>query len=61
MPPLGFDGTAEVKFHEGKEHILPTACTCGPYITLPISFESYDDFKAAMVEGIVSGFGFGTI
>ena len=62
MPPLGFDGTAEVRFHEGKEHILPTACTCDPYIALPFYFKSYyDDFKVAMVEGILSGFGFGTI
>ena len=61
IPPLGFDGIAQVNFlHEGWQ-ILPTACTCAPSISLPTVHETYDSFKAAMVEEIVSGFGFGLV
>ena len=61
IPPLGFDGIAEVHFLHEESEILPTACTCAPSISLPTVFETYDSFKAAMVEGIVSGFEFGLV
>ena len=40
---------------------LAVASTCAPSITLPTCHNSYEEFKDAMVESIVSGFGFGKV
>ena len=61
IPPLGFCGGIGIRFLHGQECILPVASTCGPYISLPTCYRLYDDFKGTMIEGIVSGFGFGLV
>lgn len=61
IPPSGFDGIPQIQFLHGNA-ILPTACTCTPAINLPSVFDdSYSKFRESMVEGIVSGYGFGCI
>ena len=61
IPPLGFNNVAEVRFLHGETNKLPVASTCTPAISLPTLYRSYDDFKTAMIEGIVGGFGFGLV
>ena len=61
IPPMGFSDGVGIRFLHGQEHILPVASTCAPYISLPTCYQSYEEFKEAMVEGVVSGFGFGLI
>lgn len=65
IPPLGFANLPQVLFiHQlsgGVPVKVPMASTCAPSISLPATFETYEPFKAAMVEGIVGGFGFGLI
>ena len=61
IPPLGFSGGIGIRFLHEQERILPVASTCGPYISLPTCHRVYDDFKGAMLEGIVSGFGLGLV
>ena len=45
----------------GETKKLPVASTCAPAISLPTMYRAYDDFKTAMIEGIVGGFGFGLV
>ena len=59
IPPTGFDDILRIMFLE--DSMLPKASTCGLCLFLPLKQKSYDQFKACMVEGVVSGYGFGNI
>lgn len=61
IPPMGFDRAPEIFFCHTPQLKLAVASTCSPSITLPTCHDSYKDFKDAMVESIVSGFGFGKV
>ena len=57
IPPMGFEKKLTLSFD--PESLYPIASTCSPTLYLPTRFVKYDDFKTGMIEGIVSGFGFG--
>lgn len=58
VPPMGFKMAPKIHFSHSSLK-LAVASTCAP-ITLPTCHNSYE-FKDAMVESIVSGFGFGKV
>lgn len=57
VTPLGFEKNLMLKFDNDTQ--FPLASTCSLTFYLPTRFIQYEDFKAGMIEGIVSGFGFG--
>ena len=57
VPPMGFPKKVTVQFD--KSSIFPTASTCALEMYLPIQWATYEEFKGGMIEGIVSGAGFG--
>ena len=63
IPPLGFSINPVIRFIHSPISPLPTANTCSPSISLPVSARgsSYEAFKDAMVEALVGGFGFGQV
>ena len=54
VPPMGFKTAPRMHFSHSSLK-LAVASTCAP-ITLPTCHNSYEDFKDAMVDSIVSGF-----
>ena len=60
VPPMGFKTAPKIHFSHSSLK-LAVASTCAPSITLPTCHNSYEEFKDAMVESIVSGFGFGKV
>ena len=56
-PPLGFEKKVTIEFDSRGQY--PTTSTCGLTLSLPTRYDLYEEFKSAMIEGIVSGFGFG--
>ena len=59
VPPLGFGKMLMLNFDSDTQ--FPLASTCSLTLYLPTRFVQYEDFKAGMIEGIVSGFGFGRV
>ncbi len=59
LPPMRFKDTLKIMFLEDSK--LPKAGTYGLCRFLPLKASRYDDFKDAMVEGVVSGYGLGNI
>ncbi len=57
IPPTGFEKLITIDFND--TFLYPTASTCRLTMYLPTKFDTYSDFKSAMIEGLVSGFGFG--
>ena len=57
VPPMGFEKRLTLSFDSNS--LYPTASTCSLTLYLPTRFVEYEDFKTGMIEGIVSGFGFG--
>ena len=58
IPPLGFDGTATMRFTPG---VLSTASTCGLVMNLPYCHKTYETFKLYMIESLISNGGFGLL
>lgn len=61
LPPMGFSDVPLLQFNHDLTFRLPVASTCTPSLTLPTTHNAYEDFKSAMVQGLIEGFGFGTI
>ena len=59
LPPMGFKDTLRIMFLEDSK--LPKASTCGLCLFLPLKASSYEEFKVNLVEGVVSGYGFGNM
>ena len=57
IPPLGFEDILTLKFDSSTR--FPLASTCSLSLSLPTRFNDYQDFRKAVIEGVVSGFGFG--
>ena len=57
VPPMGFGKKLTLSFD--AENRFPVASTCSMTLYLPTQYADYDHFKSSMVEGLVSGFGFG--
>ena len=57
IPPMGFDKKITLSFDHAT--LYPIASTCSLSLYLPVRFVEYEEFKAAMIKGVVSGFGFG--
>lgn len=55
--PMGFHDA--ILFLEDSE--LPKASTCSLCLFLSLKSKDYDQFKDKMVEGIVGGYGFGSM
>ena len=60
IPPLGFEASPKLFFLHGEAR-LPTASTCGLHLRLPTMYTVYEDFKEAMVMGIIGNDGFGGV
>ena len=62
VPPMGFEYSPIINFvHDPPSH-LPVASTCTPSLSLPVvRGQAYENFKDAMVEALVGGFGFGQV
>ena len=43
IPPMGFEVAPEIKFHQDSP--LPTGNTCSLYLSLPLCWRNYNDFK----------------
>ena len=56
IPPLGFPHAPSLHFLD-DDAMLPTSSTCSLALRLPIHYTSYDCFKDAMTEGLVSNGG----
>ena len=54
IPPMGFENKLTLSFDH--DSLYPIASTC---LYLPTRFIKYEEFKTGMMEGIISGFGFG--
>lgn len=59
-PPLGFLGQPEISFETDTAKSLPTACTCGPTLYLPLSLTDPDRFRDRMDFAIICAHGFGS-
>ena len=59
LPPMGFKDTLKIMFLEDSK--LPKASTCGLCLFLSLKPNNYEDFKVNVVEGVVSGYGFGNM
>ena len=57
IPPMGFKKRFTLSFHDSR---FPHASTCSLELSIPTRYKIYKDFRDAMVEGLVSGMGFGT-
>lgn len=57
LPPLGFEDILTLKFDHSTG--FPLASTCSLTLSLPTRFSEYQEFRKAVIEGVVSGFGFG--
>ena len=55
-PPLGFPTKAKLLFDTG---VLATASTCDFILYLPYCHDTYETFKAYMIESLISHGGFG--
>lgn len=58
-PPMGFPNSPEILFETSKNRSLPTACTCGPSLYLPLVLKDPDYFREKMDFAICCAHGFG--
>ena len=58
IPPMGFKRRFTLTFTNAS---FPQASTCSLELCIPVQYSdsTYNDFKYAMVEGLLSGIGFG--
>ena len=62
VPPMGFEFNPVITFIHDHPSCFPIANTCTPSLHLPVfCSQPYDQFKGAMVEALVGGFGFGQV
>ena len=57
VPPTGIGKKVTIDFVD--TYLFPVASKCSLTLYLPTCLLTYNEFKAAMVEGLVSGAGFG--
>ena len=57
VPPTGFGKKVAIDFDDTS--LFPISSTCSLTMYLLTRLSTYDEFKAAMVEDLVSGAGFG--
>lgn len=59
IPPLGFACTPTVAFY--TESTMPSANVCSLTLQLPVSHETYNSFREAMLMGILGNDGYGKL
>ena len=62
VPPLGLPNQITVKlkyFCSANCPCWPTASTCGPSITFPLHYDTYDAFCESMSSALIESCGFG--
>lgn len=62
VPPLGLPNKITVKlkyFCSANCPCWPTASTCGPSITFPLHYDTYDPFCESMSSALIESCGFG--
>ena len=57
VPPMGFNSLVKVFF---IDELFPRSNSCSLHLYLPLKWNDYSEFKSNMIEGIVSGYDFGS-
>lgn len=57
VPPLGFSPPPTLHFN--RHEVYPTASTCALELVLPTQYDTYEQFKDAMLTGLLFHGGFG--
>lgn len=58
-PPGGFSQQPSLAFSQSS--MYPTASTCTLELTIPACYEKYNEFKQAILTGLLSNDGFGAV
>lgn len=61
LPALGFDEPLKLRFLHRDDSNFPKANTCSLVLELPVTHNSYEDFKLFMDYGIQNGMVFGAV
>ena len=61
IPPVGYPRPLKIMFIEDKTKKLPTACTCGPHLSLPLALKDYVEFKDRIDYAFSNTIGFGQV